>query len=158
MRPWLQYICHTRKTTFHWTLPLSSDSTGHFYTSFKVFLSLGHYSGEANVDIPFRADHCCYYRCDETPASWEGKGLFCSNFHSTVRSQYRNSHKSWASKQELMQRPCRNVIDWLATHGLLSRLSYYRPRTTNPGMLLPTLGWALQVGPSPHQSLVKKSL
>jgi hypothetical protein len=39
-------------------------------------------------------------------------------------------------KQELMQRPWRDVPYWLASPGLLSLLSY-RTKTTSPGMAPP---------------------
>jgi hypothetical protein len=42
-------------------------------------------------------------------------------------------------KQELMQRPWRDVLDWFASPGLLSLLSY-RTKTTSPGMVPPTRG------------------
>jgi hypothetical protein len=42
-------------------------------------------------------------------------------------------------KQELMQRPWRDVLYWLASPGLLSLLSY-RTKTTNPEMVPPTRG------------------
>jgi len=42
-------------------------------------------------------------------------------------------------KQELMQRPWRDVPYWLASPGLLSLLSY-RTKTTSPEMVPPTRG------------------
>jgi hypothetical protein len=42
-------------------------------------------------------------------------------------------------KQELMQRPWRDVLYWLASPGLLSLLSY-RTKTTSPEMAPPTRG------------------
>jgi hypothetical protein len=42
-------------------------------------------------------------------------------------------------KQELMQRPWRDVLYWLASPGLLSLLSY-RTKTTSPEMVPPTRG------------------
>jgi hypothetical protein len=42
-------------------------------------------------------------------------------------------------KQELMQRPWRDVLYWLASSGLLSLLSY-RTKTTSPEMAPPTRG------------------
>jgi hypothetical protein len=45
-------------------------------------------------------------------------------------------------KQELIQRPWRDVLYWLASPGLLSLLSY-RTKTTSPEMALTTRG-------SPH--------
>jgi len=42
-------------------------------------------------------------------------------------------------KQELMQRPWRDVTYWLASPGLLSLLSY-RTKTTSPEMVPPTWG------------------
>jgi hypothetical protein len=42
-------------------------------------------------------------------------------------------------KQELMQRPWRDVPYWLASPGMLSLLSY-RTKTTSPEMVPPTRG------------------
>jgi hypothetical protein len=42
-------------------------------------------------------------------------------------------------KQELMQRPWRDVLYWLASPDLLNLLSY-RTKTTSPGMVPPTRG------------------
>jgi hypothetical protein len=42
-------------------------------------------------------------------------------------------------KQELMQRPWRDVLYWLASPGLLSLLSYIT-KTTSPEMVPPTRG------------------
>ena len=57
----------------------------------------------------------------------------------TKGSQDRNSHRAGTWRQELMQRPWRDVPYWLASPGLLSLLSYrtqdYQPRddTTHNG-------------------------
>jgi hypothetical protein len=42
-------------------------------------------------------------------------------------------------KQELMPKPWRDVLYWLASPGLLSQLSY-RSKTTSPEMVPPTKG------------------
>jgi hypothetical protein len=42
-------------------------------------------------------------------------------------------------KQELIQRPWRDILYWLAFPGLLSLLSY-RTKTTSPEMVPPTMG------------------
>jgi hypothetical protein len=42
-------------------------------------------------------------------------------------------------KQELMQKPWRDFLHWLASPGLLSLLSY-RTKTTSPEMVPPTRG------------------
>ena len=60
-------------------------------------------------------------------ASQGGKGLF--TFTSTLLvitkcSQDRNSHRAGTWSQELMQRPWRDVLYWLASIGLFSLLSY----------------------------------
>jgi hypothetical protein len=65
----------------------------------------------------------------------------------TQGSQDRNSLRAGTCRQELMQRPWRDVTYWLASPGLLSLLSYrtqdYQPRggTTNNGLgrALPSL-------------------
>jgi len=83
-------------------------------------------------------------------ANWGGKGLFSLDFHIALHHQT----KSWlklkqVKKQELMQRPWRDVTYWLAPPDLLILLSYraqdYQPRdgTTHNG-------------PSHHWSLVEK--
>jgi len=54
---------------------------------------------------------------------------------------------SW--RQKLTERPWKGVAYWLAPHGFLS--FPIELRTNNPGMALPTMGWALL-----HQSLHKK--
>jgi hypothetical protein len=57
----------------------------------------------------------------------------------TKGSQGRNSHRAGTWRQELMQRPWRDVLYWLASPGLLSLLSYrtqdHQPRdgTTHNG-------------------------
>ena len=56
----------------------------------------------------------------------------------TKGSQDWNSHRAVTWRQELMQRPWRNVPYWLASPGLLSLLSY-RTKTTSPGMAPPIL-------------------
>jgi hypothetical protein len=53
----------------------------------------------------------------------------------TKGSQDWNSSK--VKKQELMQRPWRDVLYWLDSPGLLSLL-YYRTKTTRPEMAPPT--------------------
>jgi hypothetical protein len=63
----------------------------------------------------------------------------------TKESQGRNSYRAGTWRQELMQRPWRDVLYWLASPGLLSLLSYrtqdYHPRdgTTHNGLGLPPL-------------------
>ncbi|MES9327413.1 hypothetical protein ABEQ90_12290, partial [Cutibacterium acnes] len=47
-------------------------------------------------------------------------------------------------KQELMQRPWRDVTYWLASPGLLSLLSY-RNKTTSPEMVPLTTGLSLLI-------------
>jgi hypothetical protein len=42
-------------------------------------------------------------------------------------------------KQELMQRPWRDILSWITSPGLLSLLSY-RTKTTSPEMAPPTRG------------------
>jgi hypothetical protein len=63
----------------------------------------------------------------------------------TIESQDSNSHRAGTWRQELMQRPWRDVTYWLASSVLLNLLSSrtqdYQPRdgTTHNGMGLPTL-------------------
>jgi hypothetical protein len=66
-------------------------------------------------------------------ASWGGKGLFGLHFHTAVHHQRKSGLElKQVRKQELMQRPWRDVVYWLASPGLLSLLSYrtqdYQPR------------------------------
>jgi hypothetical protein len=88
---------------------------------------------------------------NETPwpkASWEGKSLFCLYFHITV-NHWRDV-RAETGRQELLHRPWKSAAHWFAPPGLLN-LIFYRTRITSPGMLPPTIGWAL-----PYQSLVLK--
>jgi hypothetical protein len=58
-------------------------------------------------------------------ASWGGKGLFSLHFHIAVHHLRKlGLELKQVRKQELMQRPWRDVIYWLACPGLLSLLSY----------------------------------
>jgi hypothetical protein len=66
-------------------------------------------------------------------------------FHIAVNHQRKSGLElRQVMKQELMQRPRRDVTDWLASPGLLSLLSYrtldYHPRdgTTHKGLFLLT--------------------
>jgi hypothetical protein len=69
-------------------------------------------------------------------ASWAGKSLFGLHFLPYCCSSPRKSglELKQVRKQELMQRPWRDVIYWLASPGLLSLLSY---RTHPQGALTP---------------------
>jgi hypothetical protein len=59
-------------------------------------------------------------------------------FHIAVHHQRKSGLElKQVRKQELMQRPWRNVLYWLASPGLLSLLSY-RTKTTTPEMVPPT--------------------
>ena len=62
-----------------------------------------------------------------------GEGLFGLHFPVAVHHQWKSGLElKQARKQELMQRPWRDVLYWLASPGLLSLLSYrtqdYQPR------------------------------
>jgi hypothetical protein len=76
-------------------------------------------------------------------ASWGGKGLFSLHFHIAVHHQRTSGLElKQVRKQELMQRPWRDVPYWLASPGLLSLFSYrtqdYQPKdgTTHNGWAL----------------------
>jgi hypothetical protein len=59
-------------------------------------------------------------------ASWGGKGLFGLHFHAAVHHQRKSGLElKQVRKQELMQRPWRDVLYWLASPspGLLCLLS-----------------------------------
>jgi hypothetical protein len=59
-----------------------------------------------------------------TKVSWGGKGLFSLHFHIAVHHQRKSGLElKQARKQELMQRPWRDVPYWLASLGLLSLLA-----------------------------------
>jgi hypothetical protein len=73
-------------------------------------------------------------------AIWGGKGLFSLHFHTAVHHQRKSGLElKQVRKQELMQRPWRDVLYWLPSPGFLSLLSYrtqnYQPRdaTTHKG-------------------------
>jgi hypothetical protein len=69
---------------------------------------------------------------------WGGKGLFGLHFHTAVQHQRKSRLElKQVRNQELMQRPWRDALYWLASPGLLSLLSY-RTKTTSPEMAPPT--------------------
>jgi hypothetical protein len=71
---------------------------------------------------------------------WGEKDLFSLHFHIAVHPQRKSELElKQVRKQELMQRPWRDVLYWLASPGLLSLLSY-RTETTSPEMVPPTRG------------------
>ena len=81
-------------------------------------------------------------------ASWGRKGLFSLHFHITVHHHRKlGLELKQVRKQELMQRPWRDVPYWLPSPGLLSLLSYrtqnHQPRDSTT------------LGPSPW-SLIEK--
>jgi hypothetical protein len=63
-------------------------------------------------------------------ASWGGKGLFSLQFHIAVYHQGSQGQElKQVRKQELMQRPWRDVLYWLASSGLLGLPEEdYQPR------------------------------
>jgi hypothetical protein len=79
-------------------------------------------------------------------SSWGGKGLFTLHFHIAAHHWKKlGLELKQVREQELMQRPWRDVLYWLASPGLLSLLSY-RTKTTSPEMAPPTRGlspWSL---------------
>jgi hypothetical protein len=80
------------------------------------------------------------YKHHDQEANWGGKGLFGLYFHTAVHHQRKSGLElKQVRKQELMQRPWRDVTYWLASPGLLSLLSY-RTKTTSPEMVPPTRG------------------
>ena len=73
-------------------------------------------------------------------SSWGGKGLFSLHFHIAVHHWKKSGLElKQVREQELMQRPWKDVLYWLAPLGLLSRLSS-RTKTTSPEMVPPTRG------------------
>ena len=79
-----------------------------------------------------------------TKATWRGKGLFCTQFHTRNGSSSKTARAgTW--RQELLQRPRRGAAYRIAL--------LLESRTSSAGMAPPTLGGALF-----HQSLVKKTL
>ena len=77
-----------------------------------------------------------FYSCTkhhDQEANWGGKGLFGLHFLTAVHHQRKSGLElKQVRKQELMQRPWRDVLYWLASSDLLSLLSYrtqdYQPR------------------------------
>ena len=81
-----------------------------------------------------------YTKHHDQESGWRGKGLFSLHFHTAVHHQKKSGLElRQVRKQELMQRPWRDVLYWLASPGLLSLLSY-RNKTTSPEMAPPTRG------------------
>jgi hypothetical protein len=73
-------------------------------------------------------------------SSWGGKDLFSLHFHIAVHHWKKSGLElKQVRKQELMQRPWRDVPYLLVPPGLLSLLSY-RTKTTSPEMVPPTRG------------------
>ena len=73
-------------------------------------------------------------------ASWGGKGLFGFHFHTAVHHQRKSGLElKQVRKQELIQKPWKDILYWLASPGLLSLLSY-RTKTTSTEMVPPTRG------------------
>jgi hypothetical protein len=71
-------------------------------------------------------------------SNWGGKGLFSLRFHIAVHHWKKlGLELKQVRKQELMQRPRRDILYWLASPGLLCLLSY-RTKTTSPEMVPPT--------------------
>ena len=71
-------------------------------------------------------------------ASWGGKDLFGLHFHTAVHHQRKSGLElKQVREQELMQRPWRDILYWLASPGLLSLLSH-RTKTPSPEMVTPT--------------------
>lgn len=58
---------------------------------------------------------------------------------------------AWHSKVGTEAETVEKAVDWLASHGLLTLLSY-TTRTTCPGMALSPVDWGL-----PYQSFIKKT-
>ena len=86
-----------------------------------------------------RGLYCCTKHHNQE-TSWGGKGLFSLHFHIAVHHQRKPGLEgNQIGKQELRQRPRRDVTYWLASPGLLSLLSY-RTKITSPEMVPPTRG------------------
>ena len=83
-----------------------------------------------------------------TTAAWKER-VYLPNIYISLfiaeGSQDRNSNRAGTWRQELMQRPWRIAVYWVASHGLLSLLSYrtqdHQPRdgTTHNGSDPPSL-------------------
>jgi hypothetical protein len=72
--------------------------------------------------------------------SWGGKGLFGLHFRVAVHHQRKSGLElKQVRKQELMQRPWRDVPYWLASLAC-SACSLIEPKTTSPEMVPPTRG------------------
>jgi hypothetical protein len=104
-----------------------------------------------------KADACLsqgFYSCTkhhDQEASWGGKGLFSLHFHVAVHHQRKSGLViKQVRKQELMQRPWRDVPYWLASLACLACF-LIESKTISLGMTPPTMGWAL-----PPWSLIEK--
>ena len=73
-------------------------------------------------------------------ASWGGKGLFSLHFHTAAHHQRKSGLElKQVRKQELMQRPGRDVSYWLASLAF-STYSLIEPKNTSPKVVPPTRG------------------
>jgi hypothetical protein len=86
-----------------------------------------------SIHVVSRSAFLFLHRHHDQEASWEGQNLFSLHFHIAVHHQRKSGLElKQVRKQELMQRPWRDVTYWLASPGLLSLLSYriqdYQPR------------------------------
>jgi hypothetical protein len=69
-----------------------------------------------------------------------GKGLFSLQFYIALHHQKKPGLElKLVRKQELMQRPWRDVLYWLSSPGLLGMLAY-GTKTTSPETVPPTRG------------------
>jgi hypothetical protein len=74
-------------------------------------------------------------------ASWGEKGFFQLTLPNCCSSSMKSGLEfKQVRKEEMMQRPWRDVPHWLASPGLLSLLSYKTQEYTSPEMVPPTRG------------------
>jgi hypothetical protein len=79
----------------------------------------------SQITVGLSQGFCSYTKYHDQEASWGRKGLFSLHFHNALHHQRKSGLElKQVKKQELMQRPWRDVTDWLAFFGLLSLLSY----------------------------------
>jgi len=86
----------------------------------------------------------------KTQAEEERVNLACTSVSLFIIEGGQDRNSSRIGTWELIQRPWRDAAYWLAPQGLLNLL--IESRTTSPGMVPPTMGWAL-----PCQSRIEKN-
>ena len=127
-----------------WNPQLLVAPPGHVVLAYLHILLPTSLLSPSQITVGLSQGFCSYTKYHDQEASWGRKGLFSLHIHITVhhqRSQERNSHSTGTWRQELMQRPWRCVAYWTAPLAYLVCF-LTELRTTSPGMVPPTMGWA----------------